>query len=112
MDTFVTGQTRAHRDPEAAATARDAALSDVAKGNDTTLFALAIRALAKTEDTFTGDDVWAWLGDLAETVREPRALGAAMRSAQVQGLIAPTDKFVSSTRPARHAGPVRVWQSA
>lgn len=112
MTTYTTGQKRSHRDPAAAAEARDQALDKVATHNDLGLFTEAIEALAKSVPAFTGDDVWAWLGDNGEQIREPRALGAAMRSALSRGLIAPTDRFVASTRPARHAGPVRVWQPA
>lgn len=72
----------------------------------------AIIVLAETEDEFTTDDVWEYFTDnKLELNHDGRALGSAMRRAEGMGLIAPTDRFVSSERPACHARPVRIWIS-
>lgn len=55
---------------------------------------------------FTTDDLWPGL----ETPREPRALAVVLRAAQAKNIIAPTDRFVNSTRKRAHAGPKRVWE--
>lgn len=39
----------------------------------------------------------------------PRAVGALIRTAAVQGDLIRTDEIVASPRPIRHAGIVRVW---
>jgi hypothetical protein len=41
----------------------------------------------------------------------PNAVGAVIRSASTQGLIEPTERFIKSNRPNRHAATVRVWRS-
>lgn len=72
----------------------------------------AIYYLATTLDEFTTDDIWDHLDDAEVTVPvETRALGGAMRRAQANGWIKPTDRFLNSERPSCHSRPVRVWQS-
>ena len=72
----------------------------------------AIVVLAETEDEFTTDDIWEYFSDnKLELNHDGRALGGAMKRAESMGLIAPTDRFVSSERPACHARPVRIWTS-
>jgi hypothetical protein len=41
----------------------------------------------------------------------PNAVGAVIRTASMQGLIEPTERFIKSARPNRHAATVRVWRS-
>lgn len=67
----------------------------------------AIQFLAKERDLFTADSVW----ELVGPAREPRAMGAVFRRAVRDAIVKPTNSYWSSTRPKRHAGPVRVWQS-
>jgi len=67
----------------------------------------AIKFLAKERDLFTADNVW----ELVGPAREPRAMGAVFRRAVRDKVVAATNTYWSSTRPMRHAGPVRVWRS-
>jgi hypothetical protein len=72
----------------------------------------AIIVLSETEDEFTTDDVWEYFGENnVGLTHDGRALGGAMKRAEGLGLIAPTDRFVSSERAACHRRPVRVWVS-
>jgi len=72
----------------------------------------AILVLAEREDEFTTDDVWEYFTDnKLEANHDGRALGGAMKRAKGLGLIAPSDRFVLSERPACHARPVRIWIS-
>ena len=70
----------------------------------------AVRHLATVLDEFTTDHVWACLPNDVRT-HEPRAMGAVMRDAMKEGVIAPLDRYEMSTRPACHCRPVRVWKS-
>ncbi len=45
-----------------------------------------------------------------EAVREKKVFGNAMSQLKREGLITPTEQFVSGTRKICHAGPKRVWQ--
>lgn len=72
----------------------------------------AIVVLSETRDSFTTDDVWAYLGNTKdELTHDSRALGGAMKHSEKLGLIRPTDRFVNSTRVACHRRPIRVWES-
>lgn len=72
----------------------------------------AIRSVATEHAEFSTDDVWQALHDLAvDMPHEPRALGAAMRRAAKDGIIAPTNRTVNSARPECHCRPVRIWES-
>ena len=72
----------------------------------------AIVVLSETRDSFTTDDVWAYLGgEPGDLTHDTRALGGAMIKAKGLGLIRPTDRFVNSNRVACHRRPVRVWES-
>lgn len=95
--------------------ARDAAIAQVSR-NATPAWkkvaADAIRAVANDRYEFTTDDVWVELERAgAGDAREPRALGALMRFAAADGLIAPTARYVESKRAVNHARPLRVWHS-
>lgn len=64
----------------------------------------------KPRGTITTDDVWEALNKVGiASPPEPRAMGGAMRQAASRGLIAPTDQFELSKRPACHRRPVKVW---
>lgn len=102
-------------DLAAAYVARDAALTTVTDNADTEWLraaAWAIRWCALSGPTFTTDDVWALLYDVAyPDPHEPRAMGAAMQHAARAAICTPTDRTKVSHRPACHTRPVRVWQS-
>lgn len=66
-----------------------------------------VNGLAQLKDEFTTDDVWERLA----LPREPRAIGAVMRKAAQDNLIAPTGRYVQSTREVNHQRPVMVWRS-
>lgn len=70
----------------------------------------AVRYLAQHSVEFTTDAVWAMVSHL-EKPPEPRAMGAVMSSARALRLVAPTDRFELSKRPACHRRPLRVWQA-
>jgi hypothetical protein len=113
LDLFSTGQVRAHIDPAAAEAARDAAVRRVAAGQGDLLEALEIVVLhvADSYRDFTTDDVWVALGDTAQTVAEPRVLGAVIRQLAVRDQIRPTGLYRNSRRPACHSRPVKVWRA-
>ena len=102
-------------DAPAALEARDKAIARVDRNTDPrwkTHANQAIEALCRLRREFTADDVWDYL-DAHQLDRpdEPRALGAILRSAAHQGLIAATDRYVNSERPECHARPVKVWRA-
>jgi len=75
---------------------------------------IAATAVAQCKRHFTTDDIW-WVLDGVLTFRvthERRAMGAVMRRLDREGIARPTNAFVKSVRPARHSGPIRVWQSS
>jgi hypothetical protein len=73
---------------------------------------MAVMRVAKRLPLFTTDDVWMELqSDGVGAPVEPRAMGAVMRSARMQGIAEPTDRVSSSERPACHRRPLRVWRS-
>lgn len=71
--------------------------------------ASAVAALAATGRPFTTDDVWARLEDVDVETHEPRAMGAVVRAATRDGLIARTGEFRESERVAAHRNPKAVW---
>lgn len=86
------------------------ARADAAAPSDWRQRALAAgRMLARTRREFTTDDLWAVLD--GDKPREPRSLGAVMRSLQNEGLIESTEAHVKTERPEAHRNPKRVWQS-
>jgi len=92
---------------------RERAIKAVGLSNDVFMRAAdkAIRAVALNHETFTTDLVWFCLDDWGYSTEEPRALGAAMRVAQKDDIIYPTDSWELSIRPACHRRPLRVWRS-
>lgn len=59
----------------------------------------------------TSDTVWAGLADAGiPAPREPRALGAVMRTAAKDGLIEPTGRYVASERVECHGRPIAIWK--
>lgn len=93
--------------------AASAAITDADDHADTEWKAAARRAVRHVADAnlyFTTDLIWPLLdGDV--TTHERRAMGAIMKWAHREGLIAPTDRFTASTRGVNHAQPLRVWRS-
>lgn len=95
--------------------AREEAIERVTEHADAEWLGLAVRAIryaAKHNDYFTTDDVW----DLLEMYkvqgpREPRAMAAAIRRAQAEGVIRRTSDYAASERKESHARPKRVWAS-
>jgi pyridoxal/pyridoxine/pyridoxamine kinase len=70
----------------------------------------AIFAVAKQKSQLVSDDVWPLLS-ASPNSSDRRALGPAMRRAQMLGWIVPTMVFVLTTQAKRHRSPVRVWES-
>ncbi len=66
-----------------------------------------IRQLAKESAFITTDEVW----ERMDAPPEPRAMGAAMRRAQREGIISPSNQVRNSNRPACHARPIRIWEA-
>lgn len=102
---------RATRNPREAKRRRDEAIKAVAANAGADLLHNALDRVRTRQTVFTGDDVWAELGDEADTITEPRLLGAVLRQARSAGRIEPTAEYVPSTRPSRHAAPIRVWRT-
>lgn len=95
-----------------ALTARDEAIDRVeANAHDLWLAAAreALDELCATRESFTSDDLWAALDGRDVSTHEPRAMGAVLRQAARDGLVAGTRQYRPSVRPACHARPVRVW---
>lgn len=102
-------------DPEASQRARDEAIRRVDEAADVAWKQQAHAAivwLAVHRATFTTDDVWRRL-DALEILgpREPRALGALMRTAKRRGLIRPLNRWIQSERVACHRRDLRLWES-
>jgi len=94
--------------------ARDDALERVEKNANEEWKARAykvVRRLAYTQLFITTDDVWALLAGYEERTHEPRAMGAVMRRASRDLLIAPTDSIVNSSSVVNHKRALRVWRS-
>lgn len=66
-----------------------------------------VQRLAQQRAEFISEDAWPYL----PPVREPRALGGIMRTAQARGWIEPTDRVVPSPSKVGHGRPSRVWRS-
>jgi len=81
---------------------------------------LAVRAVASMRAKFTTDHVWAHLfavgeqgknGEEMNRPREPRAMGAVMRTASREQVCERTDTTVCSVRASCHRRPLRIWKS-
>ncbi|HEY6032786.1 MAG TPA: hypothetical protein VIV58_00965 [Kofleriaceae bacterium] len=59
---------------------------------------------------FTTDDLWITCERLGLKIREPRAMGAAVRIAGTRGLVESTHTYRKSERPECHARPVLIWR--
>lgn len=70
-----------------------------------------VHQLATAKEEFTSDHVWAQLDSLGHSTREHRAMGAVMRQAALDGLIAKTDRVVPTLRPCANRRPIAVWRS-
>lgn len=122
-----TGQVRAHRDPEASAAKQTAALAQVTENRTSDVDLCEAAALRyvnrrfqewKTSPEpfltdvleFTSDDVWMELGDDAQPMPEPRAMGPAMKRLGKDRLIENTHRVTPCTRPSRNGGNVAVWR--
>lgn len=104
-------QTR--HDHEAATSARNINIRDADAGMDDDwrrAAMAAIRHVAELMPEFSTDHVLDEDPTL-EQGREPRALGPMMLYAAKDGLIAPTDRYVSSSRKASNARAKRAWKS-
>lgn len=73
-----------------------------------------IRALANDCETLTSDDVRDRLPEnvLRSLDLYRNAIGAIMKGAATQGIIAPTNSFVRTRRPEGRARMIRVWRRA
>jgi hypothetical protein len=90
--------------------ARETAIAASCRGVDADWIAralLAVQTAALGSDTFTTDDLWAYV----ELPREPRAMGAIMIMATKAGFCEASDRTVKSTRPNCHRRPLRIWKS-
>ena len=98
-------------------TLRDSAIDAVFIAADDdwkVLAANCVRKLAAHRDEFTTDAVWALIKkhDAFCDTPEPRAMGAVMKRAVAENVIAPADRApVPSVRPECHRRPLRVWRS-
>lgn len=70
---------------------------------------IALTAVARRQQTLTGDDVWQEMGEVDE--RYGSQMGLVFRYGQKQGLIRSTGGFIESQRPSRHRSGIRVWAS-
>lgn len=95
--------------------AREESIERVTEHADAEWLDLAVRAIrftAKHQSYFTTDDVWELLETYnVKSPREPRAMAAAIRKAQAEGIIYRTSDYASSSRKESHARPKRIWAS-
>lgn len=93
--------------------ARDAALDQVDRGmtdDERAALLAAVRVVvARASGPFTTDDVWEVFRASGATIREPRALGAVMRTLEAEGAIRPLARWEQSTQESCHARPKRAW---
>lgn len=93
--------------------AREQAIDEVEENAEMRWLTEATTALlrvAQTRGTFTSDDVFMAMPEDVRYVREPRAMGAIMRSGVRGGLIEPTGEFRETDHVASHRRPKRVWR--
>lgn len=92
------------------------ALDRVEAGADATWKQAVERALAcciASGEPFTTDDIWKDLTRIAPGVstRDARALGPIMRTAQREGRIEKTGRYVTCRRSSRNMAPVAEWRA-
>ena len=100
----------------AAFAARDEAIERVDRNADDAWKQAAeatVIHIARMRPEFTADDVWKHLTSHTSCeTHEPSALGAIFNKLRRQGIIRHTGEFRISSRPERHAAPIRVWTAA
>lgn len=106
---YAAQRAREAMDAEAARKARDEGLERVAAGHSSWCDEAyrAVVLVAGQRDEFIVDDVWSYVDE----PKEPRAMGAVMRQAVADGVIAPTETYRPSARRTAHRNPRRVWKS-
>lgn len=67
--------------------------------------------LCKLRREFTADDVWEQLEKTGWRTHEPRAMGAVLREASVNGFCSVTPMHTVSRRKTNHRRPIPVWKS-
>ena len=102
-------------DEIAAREAANRAIEQVDRAADPAWKKAAMRSvaeLAALRPEFTTDDVWESLHRSGQEMpREPRALGAVMRTAAKMGFVEASDRYAQSARVACHRRPIRIWVS-
>ena len=94
--------------------ARDNGLAKVMQTNDFTRLYAALTIAAIQCPEITSDQVWSILDEYAPIFAKehsPNALGAAFRSAAINGLITQTSRFRKSSRVSAHRRNVQIWRS-
>lgn len=94
-----------------ASVARDHAIERAEVGAGEVWLAAAVAAVmrvALTHSVLTSDDC---RNELADDSREPRAWGGVMKRAAKLGIIARTERFVTTHRVASHKRPMQLWES-
>lgn len=97
-------------DEQAGIEARDAAMRRVDQHADPdwkTRAQTVAQHVARTQATFTADDLWAHI----EKPREPRALGPVMKRLVKEGFAEPTGRHIPSRIPEHHRCPLREYRS-
>jgi hypothetical protein len=70
-----------------------------------------LQAAARARPFISANDLWDGIETLGVFTHENRASGPVMTKAKENGWIAPTDRWIKSSRPSRHQGDVRLWRS-
>jgi alkylhydroperoxidase family enzyme len=99
-------------DPDAGRAAREAAMAQVAAHASSAFRQAALQVIwqvVHTHATFTADDIWR---TLTTPTQDNRALGPALRVAQLRGWCAPTARTRKTDRVTNHRRPLTVWESA
>lgn len=71
----------------------------------------AIEAVAESQRLLTVDDVWNRIGIIPRDREEASKIGPAMQSAQIRGIIEPTQQYLRSRRVRSHGNLMLVWRS-
>lgn len=72
----------------------------------------AVSVLCTIGLDFTTDDIWKLLEQSTARTHDPRAMGAVMRRAALEGRLLNTGMFRKSRRPDCHRRPLAVWRPA